>query len=203
LALVLVLSATTFGKTITLTDEKADLAASIAAEGPRVSWMGYQPATGQFNTAQLDLFNTGGVLIRFPLDAIPKGQRIVKAELMIPVAYFAGYEPRLHVWRVLAEWGVGVSWQYRMQRPEKVEWKMAGARAPASDRAAKPTAIVRVTAMVEQVANVTEDVELWYKGAAPNRGWLFTIEDEGPWLRLGSPGWSPGQWKLRITYEPE
>ena len=54
----------------------------------------------------------------------------------------------------------------------------------------------------EESVNVTGDVELWYSGAAENRGWMLTMEDDF-YIRLASPSYSNhGSWKLRITYEP-
>jgi hypothetical protein len=56
----------------------------------------------------------------------------------------------------------------------------------------------------EVTMNVTQDVELWYSGAAPNHGWILTAEDADLFLRMSSPFWgSPKGWKLRITFEPE
>jgi hypothetical protein len=52
--------------------------------------------------------------------------------------------------------------------------------------------------------NVTEDVELWHGGAAPNEGWMLTVEEQGVSLSLLPPSFSTrGSWKLRITYEPQ
>ena len=50
--------------------------------------------------------------------------------------------------------------------------------------------------------NVTQDVELWYSGAAPNRGWLLTFDS---YSILISPTHMAerSKWELRITYEPE
>jgi hypothetical protein len=64
--------------------------------------------------------------------------------------------------------------------------------------------VVRISNTGDQVVNVTEDVELWYTGAAANHGWILTHEDTGSLIRLSSPVWATrGNWKLRITYEPE
>ena len=144
-------------------------------------------------------------MICYPLNKIPKGQRIVRAELVIPLYPDQG-EQRLQVRRVVGDWGAGVCHEYRMVRPKKVAWAKPGARDPVAD--ARPGASVRVRAGTkEQVVNVTEDVELWYTGVAPNQGWLILPEfDDG---RIGChsplsdllPGY--GSWKLIITYEPE
>src|SRR5262245_12270726 len=73
-------------KTILLTDEDCDLMAAIAAEAPRLSWAGYEASPGVFTAIYLDLYpSTRSFLIQYPLDKIPKGQKITNAELTIPV----------------------------------------------------------------------------------------------------------------------
>src|SRR5262249_51407615 len=140
----------------------------------------------------------------FPIDKIPKGQRITRAELMLPVLLTSAGEHKLHVRRILADWGPGVCYQYRATRPKKVGGKEAGARGAATDRAPQASAVGRVSGPGEVVVNLTEDVELWYTGAGANHGWIVTCEDPNILIRLGSPiGIGKGGWKLRITYEPE
>ena len=39
----------------------------------------------------------------------------------------------------------------------------------------------------EQTADVTEDIELWYTGAAPNRGWILTLDDTSPSISVPAP----------------
>jgi hypothetical protein len=120
------------------------------------------------------------------------------------VYYLYSTEPRLYVWRLLPEWGAGVCHQYRTQRPAKAEWAAPGARGGGTDRATRPTVVLPLTSAGEKVVNVTQDVELWYTGAAPNNGWLLTAEDADALIRLDSPLWNArGRWKLRITYEPQ
>ena len=111
---------------------------------------------------------------------------------------------RLQVRRLLAEWGPGVSHQFRMVRPQRLEWSTPGARGLGQDRAASATASTMIKGSGETTLNVTEDVELWYSGAAPNHGWTLTAEDEGVFVRMQSPFWgAPKGWKLRITFEPQ
>jgi hypothetical protein len=92
-----------------------------------------------------------------------------------------------------------------MQRPKKVEWAQAGARGVSTDRATKPSAVIRSPGNGEKVVNVTEDVELWYTSAAPNHGWMLSLEDQDGYIRAPSPIYTGGRgaWKLRVTYEPE
>jgi hypothetical protein len=204
LVVVLGLAAPLPAKTIVLTDADCERMAAICADAPRLSWAGYVTATGVYDATYLDLVANRAFLIRFPVDRVPKGQRITKAELMLPVTLLSAGEQKLHVRRLMAEWGAGVCHQYRMTRPNKVEWKQPGARAATTDRAPRDSAVAKVAAVGEQVINLTEDVELWYTGAGANHGWIFTVEDTDVLVRLGSPiGAGKGQWKLRIIYEPE
>jgi hypothetical protein len=194
-------------RTIELSDADCERMAAIAEEAPRLSWAGYEPYTGCFDATWLDMQPSRAFLIRYPLDKIPKGQRITKAEWVVPVQLTSAGEQRLHIRRILAEWGPGVCHQYRMARPNKVEWKQAGARGASSDRAPKDSALVKITQTTahEHVVNVTEDVELWYTGAGANHGWMITCDDPDVLVRLPSPfnAYGKGKWKLRITYEPE
>ena len=91
-----------------------------------------------------------------------------------------------------------------MVRPKKVEWTQPGARGAATDRVAKPTAVVRIGAPGPYTMNVTQDVELWYSGQVPNQGWILNVEVPNQIMSLYSPGYNGrGHWKLHITYEPE
>jgi hypothetical protein len=64
--------------------------------------------------------------------------------------------------------------------------------------------VAKINGAGEQVINLTEDVELWYTGAGTNHGWALTVEDADVLVRLASPiGAGKGQWRLRVTYEPE
>jgi hypothetical protein len=204
LTLVLALATTASAKTVVLTDEQADRMATFIPEAPLASWGGYGAGEGYFSTVFIDLRPGSAFLIRYPLDSIPKGMKITNAELMVQVYYLYSVEPRLYLWRLLPEWGHGACQVYRTQRPAKVEWAAPGARGGGADRATRPTVILPLTTPGEKVVNVTQDVELWYTGAAPNNGWLFTTEDAEANIRIDSPLWNArGKWKLRITYEPQ
>jgi len=201
LVICLVLTPALPARTVAITDEDCDRMAAITAEAPNLGWAGFETGGG-FAPIYIELQRQRAFLIRYPIDKlIPKGQRITQAEWVIPVVYCNG-EQKLYVHRILGEWGAGVCHKYRSVRPQKVEWITPGARG-ASDRAVKPSATPRVNEIGDLVVNVTQDVELWYSGASKNNGWIVTVDDGG-FLRLSSPVWTTrGNWKLRITYEPE
>ena len=192
-------------RTIELSDLDCDRMAVIVPQAPRASWAMYELGAGEFSTMLLDMKVERSFLIRYPLDRIPVGQRITRAEWIVPVSLVApAGEHRLHVRRLVGEWGTGVSHLYRMQRPKVVPWGAPGAASTKTDRAAQASAIVKIDGPGEQTVNVTEDVELWYTGAAANQGWIITVEDPTSLIRLNSPLWTgQGTYKLRITYEPE
>lgn len=185
-----------WSKTITLTSQDVDLAANIGEESLRQGWLGW-------TSSNYVIFASGGhgFLIRYSLDKIPKGQRITYVELKLQVSTHSP-QSRLHIWRLIAEWGAGVSHQFRMLRPKKLEWTVLGARGNSTDRATKPTSIMKVNEDTFQTVNVTEDVELWYTGATSNCGWLITGEDAGTLILLGSPIMGI-PWELQVTYEPQ
>ena len=197
--------ASVIARTITITDLDCRRMAMISSEAPRSSWAGHQAAAGEFSNYYAELYSTGAMLIQFPLDRIPAGQRITNAELILPVAHlYPGGDQRLYVRRLIGDWGVGVSHQYRMTRPMKVEWTQPGARGAATDRVVRPTAVLRTSTPGDHSLNVTQDVELWYSGQVPNQGWIMTVDDPNVLVRLGSPTfYGKGLWKLHITYEPE
>lgn len=189
-------------KTIVITDAACDRMAMIAAVAPRMGWASQdEPTSASCNTIHVTLRGESAFLIRFPLDAIPADQRIVKAELLVPVGQLQTPYPRFFVHRILGDWGPGACWLYRTTRPEKMPWGGAGCGAGGTDRAARPTATVRPDKPGERAVNVTADVELWNSGAAPNEGWVISCEDDTA-VRLASPVWTANSWKLRITYEP-
>jgi len=192
-------------RTIVLTEEDCTEMAAISPAAPRMSWAGVENAAHEFGTNTIDLYKHSSFLIRYPFDKIPPGQRITRAEWVIPhqLASPAG-GARLSVRRILASWGAGVSFEHRMTRPQKLPWSTPGARGVGQDRAAQATAVGLIKGSGEQSFNVTQDVELWYSGAAKNHGWIITLEDSESWVRLASPVWSaPKGWILRITYEPQ
>jgi hypothetical protein len=192
-------------RTIELTDYDCDRIAVLSPQAPLSGWAATESVAGQFSTSLLDLKVDRVLLMRFPLDRIPAGQRIVRAEWIVPVDLLAGGgAPKLHVRRIIGPWGKGVCHDFRTRVPKPVPWKQPGAKGVATDRAARPTAIVNIVDPGEITINVTEDVELWNTGAAENQGWLVSVEDPSALVRMGSPLWTgQGRYKLRITYEPE
>lgn len=204
LVAVVFLSTTSDARTIELTDKDADRMAVIAPEAPRLGWAAYEVAPGMFADSLLYLRPRASVLVRVPLDRIPPGSRITRAEWVLRVSAVSPVESRLYAWRILGEWGAGACYLYRTTKPKPVEWNAPGARGAASDRAERPTAVEACKNNHDVTLNVTEDVELWHSGAAPNEGWMFTVEEDGVSLSLLPPSFSTrGSWKLRITYEPQ
>jgi hypothetical protein len=201
----LLFTRTADARTIVLTDQDCERIACISADAPRLGFAGTQSAPGDFGNYYVDLTPKQSFLIRYPLDKIPPGQRITKAEWIVPIIQaYPATGVRMQARRLLADWGPGVSHQFRMTRPARVEWKSPGAKAGGVDRAAEPTATAIAHNSGEVTMNVTEDVELWYGGAAVNNGWILTADDAEQFLRMSSPFWgSPKGWKLRITFEPE
>jgi hypothetical protein len=190
-------------RTIEFTDEDADRLAIIAAEAPRFGWAANEVGAGHYATDNLLLRQGAAVLIRVPLDRIPKGQRITKAEWVTRVTYAYQNEPQLYAWRLIGDWGAGACHDFRTTKPKPVKWSEPGARGTASDRAEEPTAVVAARTNEDARFNVTRDVELWYTGGAPNAGWMFSVEQEVQ-VRLNPPAYATrGSWKLRVTYEPK
>jgi hypothetical protein len=204
--LLFVIAATVaHARTIELTDYDCDRMAVISPQAPRSGWAMTEIATGEFSTALLDLRAERAFLIRYPLQRIPEGQRIARAEWILPVGLIsATSEPKLHVRRILGEWGTGVSHEFRSLRPKQVRWTQPGAAGVSTDRAAQPSAVVAVPGGGELTINVTEDVELWYTGVAENQGWMVTVEDPTALVRLNTPVWTGhGTLQRRITFVPE
>jgi hypothetical protein len=205
-AIVLLIAAAPLSaRTIVLTDEDCDDMAVISEDTPNLSWAMYESSTSVWSNYVMQFTSKRAVLIRYPLDKIPKGQRITSAEWVVPLTYIAG-TPHWHLRRVLVDWGIGVCHKYRQTYPKKVKWSKPGARGISSDRALKPTAKAKLTEVKDVAFNVTEDVELWYAGGAANNGWILSEENDGitqisgplsPWVS------GKGKWKLRITYEPK
>ena len=188
------------GRTIELSDTDADRVAVIGPEAPRSSWAALEVVPGMFVDHVVDLRPRAALLIRMPLDKIPAGSRISRADWIIkPTSASAS----VYIWRVLGNWGPGVCYQYRMIRPKRVEWTQGGGRGSASDRSERPTVSAMCKTGEDVVLNVTQDVELWHSGAAINNGWMFTVEDDVR-VRFYTPAAAMrGSWKLRITYEPK
>jgi hypothetical protein len=189
---------------IVLTDEECRRVAAIAAEAPRLSWASGEYNAGSFQTRYIDVTPNRSFLICYPLDRIPKGQRITNAEWEIPVLLTSAGEQHFHVRRIVGDWGPGVCYTYRATRPEKIPWSVPGGLGSALDRALNSGGTMRANGPGHCTLNVTEDVQLWYSGAAANQGWILNGEVAGALVRLHSPlAAGQGQWKLRITYEPE
>ena len=201
----LTLGKPSFAKTILLeaaTD--ADRMAAIAEDAPNMGWAGSMQWQNIYSANPIDFKQGRSFLLSFPLEKIPQNHRIIKAELIFFVTSISGSEPRLYFWRLLNNWGAGASYQLRMLRPERLEWSSPGAKARSIDRAVRPTAILKIRGTGEHAVNLTEDVEIWCTGAAPNMGWLIAVEEPEATVRTPSPIYDPGlHWKLRITYEPE
>jgi hypothetical protein len=204
LLLVVAVTAPAPARTVTLTALDCDRMAFISKALPDYSWA-VSNAKGRSDVSgRLDLAPGTGLLMRFSLDSIPKDQRILRAELtMIPDYIYAG--PRVQVRRILADWGTGVNYRYSRTFPTKVEWSQPGARG-ASDRALQLTGAMTLKVRAENTIEVTQDVDLWYTGAAPNRGWILNLENDRGVTYLPSPyfphGATPKSWRLLITYEP-
>jgi len=203
LAAFLIFASPAVAKTITLTDEDSDRMAAIAEVAPNSSWAGSVIVGGVIYDGTIDITPVHSFLIRFPLDQIPKDQRITKAELTFPVS-IAPAEQKVLVRRIVGSWGAGVSWNHRQVNGKKLAWTTPGAKAGGKDRVTKPTATIKLNGAGEATANLTEDVELWYSGAAANEGWIFTNDAPEGFVRIPSPTWvNTGAWKLRVTYEPK
>ncbi len=191
-------------RTIVLTDTNVTHMAALNDQLPHASWAGWEPSSGSFTTTLLNLPTVKGILIQYPLDAIPRAHRIVNAELSLPV-YSTQAGARVYVWRLLVDWGVGVRYLFRRVRPERVEWSVAGADGVGVDRALEPTNVVvvqRGDSHFQLSFNVTKDVELWHAGAAANHGWLLATDENGLFINFKCPVGQPNLWQLTITHEP-
>lgn len=192
-------------RTIILDASSCKRMAFISEAAPRHSWASYESRPGMFSTGAVALAPNRALLIEFPFEKIPAGQRIAHAELVVHVATYSGAEPRFYLWRMINDWGAGACWDYRSTWPKPVSWVKPGGRGQSSDRATRPTAIHRLLNAQDNTINVTEDVALWYSGAAKNHGWMITVEDPGVYVQLVPPNdtaYMPS-YRLRITYEPE
>ncbi|GDY23466.1 hypothetical protein LBMAG56_48130 [Verrucomicrobiota bacterium] len=186
-------------RTITLKPDALDAFAVLAENHPRNGWAA-QPidASLYLSNPPLAAPNTS-FIVRYSFAQIPPGQRITHAEWIIPGG--AAATSTVTVWRVIADWGIGVCHQLRMAYPKPLPWSVPGARGKSIDRATKPTGSGKFSASPQVTVNVTQDVELWHTGAAPNRGWLLTFDSAS--LLVSPTHGGRGQWQLRITYEPE
>jgi hypothetical protein len=205
IVILLVLTAPAAARTITLTGGDCEDVAILNSDVPRMSF-GVVIDNGVVRADHnLRLYTNTAVLLRYPIDRIPAGQRITKAELTLAVNYLYASNNEVHIRRLLTDWGTGVCHDFRQAFPEKLAWAEPGGRGDGKDRVAKSSAVFKVDKIAEYTVDVTEDVDLWYTGGAVNRGWIFTADVGGIHLL---PPYSPqhggsSQWRLRITYEPE
>jgi len=200
LSLLLLAHSAASARTITLKPEAVDAFAVLSENHPRSGWAAQQIDPTLF-VSNPPIGGPGtSYLVRYSFDQIPRGNRITHAEWVIPAG--PATTSTVTVWRVLAEWGIGVCHQFRMAHPRRLEWSVPGARGRSVDRATKPTGGGKFGPGALQVTvNVTQDVELWHGGAAPNRGWLLTFDS--PCILISPTHAGRQQWQLRITYEPE
>jgi hypothetical protein len=186
-------------RTITLKPDTLDAFATLSEANTINGWAVYNFDYSRFSSHVPGGSPTTSYLIRYSLDQIPKGMRITHAEWTIAHNVSSA---TTSVWRVLADWGLGACYQYRMTHPQKVEWSIPGAKGKSIDRATNPTAVGKFVNGQILTVNVTSDVEMWYNGAAPNRGWLLTF-DAFALLHSPTHGGHRSKWQLTITYEPE
>jgi hypothetical protein len=186
-------------RTITLKPDTLDSFAALSEANTINGWAVYNYDYSRFGSHTPGASPTTSYLIRYSLDQIPKGMRITHAEWTIAHNVSSA---TVSVWRVLADWGLGACYQYRMTYPEKVEWSIAGAKGKSIDRATNPTAVGKFVNGQLLSVNVTSDIEMWYNGAAPNRGWLLTF-DAFALMHSPTHGGHRAKWQLTITYEPE
>ncbi len=185
-----------------------DQFAYLAEEAPlasHASWEVSGANTGVWSSHIAVASNNHSILIHYDISSIPKGMRITNAELVLPIYTYSPADTRFFIYRVLADWGNGASYKYRYNTPEKkVPWSMPGARGGSTDRATGSTASARVKAAVPVTLNVTSDIEMWYTKAAPNNGWMITVEEPSAMVAFYSHLYSAyAPWTLRVTYEPE
>ncbi len=200
LAMILLAAPVGQARTITLKPEAVDAFAALSESHPRSGWAAQQIDPTLFVSHPPIGGASTSYLVRYSFDQIPKGNRITHAEWVIPAG--PPTTCTVTVWRVLAEWGIGVCHQFRRVHPQRQEWSVPGARGRSVDRATKPTGNGKFEPGALQVTvNVTQDVELWHGSAAPNRGWLITFD--GPCILMSPTHAGRQQWQLRITYEPE
>jgi hypothetical protein len=186
-------------RTVTLKPEALDAFAVLSEANTINGWAAYNYDYTRYTGDVPGGGPATSYLLRYSLDQIPKGMRITHAEWTIAHNVSSA---NVNVWRVLADWGPGVCFQYRATWPQKLEWSVPGAKGKSTDRATNPTATGQFVNGQLLTVNVTQDVEMWYNGAAPNRGWLVTF-DSFALLHSPTHGGHRTKWQLTITYEPE
>jgi hypothetical protein len=186
-------------RTVTLKPEALDAFAVLSEANTINGWAAYNYDYSRYTSDATGGGPATSYLLRYSLDQIPKGMRITHAEWTIAHNVSGA---NVSVWRVLAEWGLGACFQYRATYPKKLDWSVPGARGKSTDRATNPTAKGQFVNGQLLTVNVTQDVEMWYNNAAPNRGWLITF-DSFALLHSPTHGGHRTKWTLTITYEPE
>ena len=201
----LLVLASAHARTITLTDNDVTKMAVLSARVPEAGWASYDYKDGSFASSILTFPAIQGILIQFPIDAIPRGYRVVNAELCLPVTSTQP-DVRISVWRVLPDWGPGVCHLYRRELPSRAEWSVPGAMGSGVDRAVDPTGVfkqLRTASHFQMIINVTKDVELWHSRTTPNNGWVITSDNTALTIHFKSPiRDGQGLWQLKLTYEP-
>ncbi len=205
LLLVALLAATSLpAATIELKGGSATRMALIDQQATKLSWAGGGRGREPYTNTELAVWPGRNFLMAFDLGQIPAGQRIVQAELRVPLSRVSGTAPRLFLWRMVAGWGTGVCWEARQRYPEVAGWVVPGGLAPGLDRSVVPSVVAGELSVGELTLNVTDDVALWYAGVSPNHGWMFTADDPGVALFMRPPFWDAASaWSLQLTYEPE
>ena len=191
------------GRTLVFSDTNLTHMAVLNERSPNASWAGYEAGAGAFTSGLVTLMSGETILIKFPIDQIPKEHRIVHATLIFPVhSYQPGF--RVSIWRMLVDWGAGVCHLYRRTIPQTESWAVPGAMGNGVDRASQPTITVQPKGgtIYNQLVDVTKDVELWHSGLAPNHGWMLAQETLDYIMHVRSPFNEANTWKLRVTYEP-
>src|ERR1043166_4677268 len=87
-------------RTIMLTDRDVTEMATLNPRVPISGWSAVEAGPGIYFSYLLSTPTVQGILIRFPLQQIPTGQRIVNAELSLPV-YTISANAKLSIWRLL------------------------------------------------------------------------------------------------------
>ena len=137
LAMILLAAPVGQARTITLKPEAVDAFAALSESHPRSGWAAQQIDPTLFVSHPPIGGASTSYLVRYSFDQIPKGNRITHAEWVIPAG--PPTTCTVTVWRVLAEWGIGVCHQFRRVHPQRQEWSVPGARGRSVDRATKPT----------------------------------------------------------------
>jgi len=197
--LLCLISAPLLARTVTLKPEALEAFAVLSESNQINGWAAYNYDYTRYGADTPGAGPGTSYLLRYSLGQIPKGQRITRAEWTIAHNVSSA---NVSVWRVLADWGLGACFQYRATYPEKLGWSVPGARGKSTDRATNPTATGQFVNGQLLTVNVTPDIEMWYHGAAPNRGWLITF-DSFALLHSATHGGQRTKWQLTITYEPE